>query len=494
MQTARPSGDAADRELAAAIEKAVCLGRSSLALIEHGAMRTRPELASALAFSLGRAAEEEEAFAEARELFERAALSDEGGLAARAQAHLAHLDYYGGRFEGGLARAESLIRASRGVEACEAHLYASVNAIALNRPLEAYAHARAARNLSQHVRDPSLRLDLRFRIARQVTHVLVAQGEYTAAASEAETAAAIGRAVASPRHLGFCAYLRGYVKAARGDPLATTLFREADRHWGGSSRAFGRWLQYLWAMTLRDLDDFAGARNLRLASGIRVPWEEPLFELAEGLPASAPDVTSCPADEFPFRLAALGVVFLDAGRFAEAREALATAVREFERCGLHHYRRGAAMALAAANLAAGDASSAAQMVQAELPMLVRYDVRRWPWWHQPAVLRLASFCVQRGLGTGYWPQVLQSVRRAGAALTDMLRARDLTEREIEIVRAWLAEPRKSRADLALTLGIGEASVRAHLNNIRRKLGCDARRGARAIRERIATLVGASAIG
>lgn len=484
----------ADEALAWDIERAVCLGRSALSLPQQLEARGRPGVAGALAFSLGRAAEEEDSFAEARERFERAALGGPTSLAARAEAHLAHLDYYSGRFAAGLARAESLAAGAHGVAACEAHLYASVNAIALNRPRDALAHAHRARNLSQRVRERHLRLDLHFRIARQIAHVLVAHGDYTEAASEAEAATAIAKRLRSPRHLGFSAYLRGYVLAARGDRLALAFFREADSHWGGSTRAFGRWLQYVWAMTLRDLGDVPGARNLRLASGIRVPWEEPLFELAEGSTPTTPDLTNSPSDELPFRLAARGVVALAAGRAKDARADLAAAAREFERCELHHYRRGAVMARAAAELADGDARAAAEALRVEVPALTRLDVRSWPWWYRPAVRRLAEFGLQHRLGATYWPRLLESVRRPGDAFAHVLRARDLTEREIEIVEAWLAEPQRSRSALAANLGIAEASVRAHINSIRRKLDCDSRRGARAVRERIAALAGRSAVG
>jgi DNA-binding CsgD family transcriptional regulator len=71
----------------------------------------------------------------------------------------------------------------------------------------------------------------------------------------------------------------------------------------------------------------------------------------------------------------------------------------------------------------------------------------------------------------------------------VLRARDFTERQIDVVRSWLAEPHLSRAELGSKLGIGEATVRAHLNVARRKLGCDGRRGADALRDRIAALAG-----
>src|SRR5207248_3017184 len=179
---------------AAEIERAICRGESNLVMLEQAELRAREDLDAALAFSLGRAAEDEQDFAEARRLFERASDLGSPGVRTRAEAHLAYLDY-------------------------------------------------------------------------------------SAAAAEAETASAIARATGSARQLGLAAYLRGHVCAARGDPVALTFFREADRHWGGSSRSFGRWLQYVWAVTLRNLGNISGAHNLRLASGIKVPWEEPLFDL-----------------------------------------------------------------------------------------------------------------------------------------------------------------------------------------------------------------------
>jgi len=485
-----PSTTQSDRDLALAIEKAVCLGRADVVMLEHAELRSRRrELPSVVAFSLGRAAEDEQAFGEARDLFDRAASGEDAETAARAEAHLAYLDYYARRCENGLARAVTLARSHHGIAASEAYLYASVNAQALNRALDALALGQSARNLSGRVRDGELRRDLHFRIARQLTHVLVAHGDYSAAASEAETASAIARATGGARLLGLAAYLRGYVHAARGDPLALTLFREADRHWGGGSRSFGHWLQYVWAVSLRDLGDIAGARNLRLASGIRVPWEEPLFELAEGSSPTLPDPTNCAPGDLPYMQAGRGVVFLALGKLPDAREMLVPAVREFERCDFHHDRRGAVLALAATELAAGDVAEAERLIRKETPALVRQEVRTWPWWRRPTVVRLARFAIQRGLAPNYWRRLLHSANQGETTLLDVLRARDLTERQIEIVRTWLADPQRSRGALAAALGIGEASVRAHLNVIRKKLGCDSRRGAGVIRDRIAAFGG-----
>src|SRR5207302_1909614 len=231
-------------------------------------LRAREDLDAALAFSLGRAAEDEQDFAEARRLFERASDLGSPGVRTRAEAHLAYLDYYAGRCEPGFARARAAARSGHGI-------------------------------------------------------------------------------------------------AARGDPVALTFFREADRHWGGSSRSFGRWLQYVWAVTLRNLGNISGAHNLRLASGIKVPWEEPLFDLAEGSPVTPPDAVNCPTEDMPFRLAARGVVFYAQGRFDEAAHDLRLAIREFERCEFHHERRGAALGLAAVELAAGELPVAETIVRRE---------------------------------------------------------------------------------------------------------------------------------
>ena len=474
---------------AAEIERAICRGESNLVMLEQAELRAREDLDAALAFSLGRAAEDEQDFAEARRLFERASDLGSPGVRTRAEAHLAYLDYYAGRCEPGFARARAAARSGHGIAAGEAHLYASVNAIALNRALDALDEAHAARNFAVRVRDRDLRHDLRFRIARQLVHVLVQYGDYSAAAAEAETASAIARATGSARQLGLAAYLRGHVCAARGDPVALTFFREADRHWGGSSRSFGRWLQYVWAVTLRNLGNISGAHNLRLASGIKVPWEEPLFDLAEGSPVTPPAAVNCPTEDMPFRLAARGVVFYAQGRFDEAAHDLRLAIREFERCEFHHERRGAALGLAAVELAAGELPVAETIVRREVETLVRQDVRTWPWWYRPAVIRVAKFALTIGVAPGYWRQMVQSADRAEGVLGDVLRARDLTERQIEVVRSWLAEPQLSRADLGSKLGISEASVRAHLNIARRKLGCDARRGAGALRDQISALTG-----
>jgi DNA-binding CsgD family transcriptional regulator len=486
----QPAGDerSANR-LALQIERAICRGESNLVMLEQAKLRAREDLDAAVALSLGRAAEDEQDFAEARRLFERAVNADEAEIRARAEAHLAYLDYYAGRCEPGLARARAAARSVHGLAAGEAHLYASVNAVALNRALDALEEAHTARNFAERVRDRELRHDLRFRIARQLVHVLVEYGDYSAAAAEAETASAIARATGSARHLGLAAYLRGHVCAARGDPVALTFFREADRHWGGSSRSFGRWLQYVWAVTLRNLGNISGAQNLRLASGIKVPWEEPLFDLAEGSPATPPDAVNCPSEDVPFRQAARGIVFYAQGRLEDAARELRPAIREFERCDFHHERRGASLALAATLLAAGDLPAAEAIVRDEVRSLVRHEIRTWPWWYRPAAIRVARFAVTIGVAPGYWRQMLQSADQAESDLADVLRARDLTERQIEVVRSWLAEPQLSRVELGDKLGVSEASVRAHLNVARRKLGCDGRRGAEALRDRIAALAG-----
>lgn len=475
--------------LASTIERAVCLGSSNLVMLEHADLLRRSDLPAALAFSLGRAAEDEQRFVEAQELFERAQRVGDPEIRARAEAHLAYLDYYAGRCEAGLAKARAAARSSHGIAASEAHLYASVNAVALNRALDALAEAHAARNFTVRIRDRDLRQDLRFRIARQLVHVLVQHGDYSSAESEAEAASVIARATGSARHLGLAAYLRGHVCAARGDPLALTFFREADRHWGASSRSFGRWLQYVWATTLRDLGNVAGAHNLRLASGIRVPWEEPLFDLAEGRAPTLPDITNSPADDLPFRQAARGVVFFAQRQLEDAREALGLALREFDRCEFHHERRAVALNLAAVELASGRTEEADRLLRKEVPSLVRQEVRTWPWWYRPAALSLAKRCIEIGLAPSYWRQIVHAVDSSQGVLVDVLHARDLTERQIEIVRAWLAEPDLSRAELGTKLGIGDASVRTHLNIVRRKLGCDGRRGSGAIRDRIAALAG-----
>ena len=102
---------------AAEIERAICRGESNLVMLEQAELRAREDLDAALAFSLGRAAEDEQDFAEARRLFERASDLGSPGVRTRAEAHLAYLDYYAGRCEPGFARARAAARSGHGIAA-----------------------------------------------------------------------------------------------------------------------------------------------------------------------------------------------------------------------------------------------------------------------------------------------------------------------------------------------------------------------------------------
>lgn len=468
---------------AIAIERAVCLGNTAAVVQSYAQLVDSPGLSPEVAFALGRAFKEEEQFATSEKLFSWASSTPGSQTAARAEAHLAHLDYYRGNFIRGAERALNIAKTEIGLARAEGALYASVNLIALNRSSEALVRAVEARNSAQRVRDELLRLDVAFRVQRQLVHVYVARGEYRAAQSVAEGASMIARRMDGPRHRGFSAYLHGYVAWARGDASALIHFREADREWGGADRAFGRWLQYLWAMTLRDLGHIAGARNLRAASGVKLSWEEPLFEAAEAREVALPDLQRCPRDELPFRLATRGLLLLLRGLPGPAQDSLANAAAEFERCELHHFRRGAALALAAARIADGATRSAAALLRSESVELERLGVQRWPWWHPEVTQRLATFCLRSGIAPNFWRR-FTSPKAVVPTHEDILRAFELTAREVEVVGTWLQHPTWDRAKLAAHLGIAEASLRNHLNRARRKLGCATQRGARALRARL----------
>lgn len=481
---ARRGGDWRSPTVAAArLERLIAAGRSADVLAQAGQTRTVPP---PIAFVLGRAAEDEEDFGSARDLFELALRADDAETAARATAHLAYLDYYAGLFEEGHSRALRVGRSPSPVVRVEAALYRSVNAMALNRSDEALEAALTAVNVSQRLRLPWLRIDLRFRVSRQLVHVLVARGGYTEASAEAERAAAIARRTGAGRYLGIAAYLRGYAKAARGERAALQFFRDADRQWGGAHHAFGRWLRYVWAAALRDHGDHLAARALHNTTTVRLTWEEPLFDLAEGR-FVMPETVGRPADELPFLGATIGLVSVATGDVDRGRAALVDAVQDFQRGGLEHYRRGASLALAAIALMSGRYDETAALIGAELPALTKGRIRRWPWWHQPIVHRLATFCLSNGIGVAYWRELLASTRPV-RALEEALRARDLTERELEAVLLWTRNPHLSRPMLAERLGVSESTTRNLLNRARRKLGVGARRGPEALRARIESLV------
>lgn len=435
------------------------------------------------AFALGRARKQAEDFVRARRLLAHAAESADRTLRARADAHLAHLDYYDGHFAAGLARARALAAQTRGLARAEAALYASVNAIALNDARLALRLALDAKHVSQRVADPVLRQDVRFRAARQLVHVLVASGDLIGAAAEAAAAEGIARRIGTARLRGYAAYLRGYVRYARGERAALADFAEAASHWGARYRAFGRWSQYLWACALRDHGEVEAARSLRDGSGVDLPWERPLFDIAEGRPPRAPALSGVPADELPFRAAASGVVALLGGDPGRARAHLASATAEFARCGLEHQRRGAALNLVVALEASGRHAEAGRLLAVETAALTRHEVVRWPWWTPPVAARLAELGAARN-GRGYWALLHDSLRRSTVAVAEALRSQELTEREIAVVTTWLEHRDWPRRRVAAALGISEASARNHLNHARRKLLCGTRRGPEALAARL----------
>lgn len=473
------------------IEREVAEGRSVglLELARDAQWSAPPDIA----FSLGRAAEEEQDFEVAERLFERAAESVSGTLRSRAMAHLAHLDYYAGHFAQGLERALRVAEGASGIARLESYLAASVNAIALNRSAASLAHATRARNATQRIRDPIIRADARFRITRQLVHVLVARGQYREAWSEAEAAEQRARGSPIGRLRAVACYLSGYVSQARGDRICLAYYREAAAAWPESSRAFGRWLMYVTALAHRDLGDATLAGVLKQASGIALPWEDPLFERAAGSEPVAKDPEERPLDERPFLLAARGCVALWAGNARAARTDLTSAVIEFERAELHHYRRGASLALAAARLVGGEHRPAAEILAEETPSLVKEEIFRWPWWDRQTTAILGDHARRSSIGVAYWERHFDQRAQAPLTIDQIMRARGLTPQESEVVRTWLATPNLSRAELAGAVHSSEPSVRNHLNRARMKLGCSRERGPEVLRRRIEELIASTPV-
>lgn len=466
----------------ALFESLLCAGRSGEVLRRLVAADPR-HLDPVTLFAYGRAALEEEDFDRAGSYLERVADVGADQLARRARAHLAYLDYYRGDFERGEERARAARDGATGIALVEASLYLSVNTIALNASRSALESALTAERTAQRIPEPQ-RSDLRFRILRQLAHVLVARGAYVTAWAIAERAAVIARRTGSDRHLGLAAYLRGYVKSARGEADALLFFSDADRYWGGTHHAFGRWLRFVWATALRDQGDLAGARRLRAASGIRIPWEDAVFDAAENATGVATPVTPR-RDEFPFFQATAGYLHALRNEIEQAGTSLRSAALEFERLELHHYRRGAVLTLAA-SLVKADPREAASLVRAEIAALTSQGIKRWPWWHLTLVRRLARFCIERGLEPAYWRDVMTSFG-GKMATRDLLRAHDLSERELEAIALWIENPAWSRTDLAHKMGVREATIRNLLNRGRRKLSVDSRRGPMALRARLGEL-------
>lgn len=314
----------------------------------------------------------------------------------------------------------------------------------------------------------SLRADLRFRCARQLVHVLVACAEYVEGAAEAEAAGTAVRALGDRWHLGFAAYLRGFVRAARGHADATLDYVEAERHWAGAYPHLHGWLRVVWATLLRDLGDVAAAELMRPRDHELPSWEGPLFALACGDRPALPDVGAASDDERPFLLATRGLLRLHVGEGADAERDLTEAVLAFDRSGLHHYRRGAALTLAFAYAQQGRRDVAVRSIRQEADGIVAAGLRRWPWWERHLVHENEVLFQAAGLPDSVRRDVTTAEREPLSDST-LMRSRGLTEREAQVVRTWIANPHYTREQLATALGIRVSSVRTHLNSVRRKL-------------------------
>jgi len=361
----------------------------------------------------------------------------------------------------------------------EANLFMSVNAIALNDSRTALQSILRANNMLPRVREPWLRTDLRFRVARQLVHVLVARGSYVEAWSEAERAMSVARRIGSRRLIGIAKYLGGFVLGARGDPAALTYLAEADREWGGE-HAFGRWVRYMWASVLRDHGEAPRATTMRDLSGVRIPWEDPLFELGVGRPGAI--ALEGTADERPFRLAASGLLLTAAEVYALAEPRLIESAALFERSELEHYRRGVTLTLVGLLLSMGEHGRAAALLDREAPALVRGQLTRWPWWYGPLAVKIAHYGIKHRPERDFWRRVGQ--HRPAQNTSSVLAAHGLSGGEIEVVARWVVNPHWSRRELAADLGLRESTVRNVLNRARRKMNCGPHRGAIEIMHRL----------
>lgn len=433
----------------------------------------------------GRAAKEAEDLPRARALLTAVARGALGEMRWRAEAQLAHLDYYDGRYAEGADRARRVLEEAQGVARAEAHLYLSANEIALNNGRQALREAMRALRMLPRVGGDDVRPELRFRIARQLVHVHTARGEYSDAYREATLADRLARLQGAGSG-AVAAYLRGFVRTATGDGHASEDLEEAQRGWPGNGR-FARWVLHVWAIAERQAGEVDAAARLNHASGQRIPWEQPLFDRAVGKTPAAPTIGGASRDEVPFRAAAAGVVAKRAGRVREAIGVLRTSIAGFEQADLGHYRRGASLALASALVAAGDRTAALEILADESSALAAASLLRWPWWSARDAQSLSEVALAAGLAKDYWSWQLASLQAPVANDEASLRAAHLTETEAHVVRVWLSRPALSRRALARELNVSEATLRNHINRIRDKLECGPRRGLPEVRAALGRL-------
>ncbi|MGH2797597.1 MAG: hypothetical protein ACRDM0_07970 [Thermoleophilaceae bacterium] len=447
-------------------------------------------------FLLAIAARRGERFRDALALFRSAATVDlPEELARRTQAEIAHLLYYEGRFDEGVATARQLVRRGpRDLSRAIALVALSVNELARN---DARAALRSANEALLEMRMLGAPLYQVVNVKLQLLHVTAQMGRADEAVRVARQARSEAQEVADPLQQARSEYGLGYALWAAGDHGSIDHFIRAEQLAHSRTGSLRAWIVFCLACSLRDFGFTAASEHFLAASSVNLRHERAWFDVRGGDVSSAVRWLTLPIarDEIPFLRSVAAAVRLT----SEPRKAASLAAKaagEFGRLGLHHYRRGAEFIEVGGLLRAGEDPT--ERLTHLISDLERAKTANWAFFEPALALECLAFADRRGIGREHARQLAASIRVRSSQVADeatlllarprllspaALRAfRDagLTNREIWVavqwLQSWLEGDRANRAELAGALAMSDASLRAHINAIRSKLALGRRRG------------------
>lgn len=405
----------------------------------------------------------------------------------------ARLSYYLGRFAAGrelgvrLAEGPSDLASARGLIA------QSANALALNDGHEAFA---AANHALLRLRTLRARASEVVDAQVQLTHVLAHMGRHADAVATARSCLTLARE-ANAADVARSEYALGFALSYAGSDEAIDRLLTAEAATRPRAGALWNWILFCIAACLRDRGLLDGAAAFLSRSSVAIRHERSWFayrtgDLSAALRWLLPAVR---ADERPFARTVIAAVRL---RRATGRPhgVVASAVHEFERDGLDHWRWGAMWIQLASAPAAPEQD---QRLRVLLDELTARDAVSWGFYDPlltAGVLRRAAPALRasgpaaallsraEAFGAPRPPRevnvLLESLHLLNPEALVALRNAGLTHAEMRtILRAlqtWLASGEIRRSELAASLGYRESSIRTHFAHIRSKLGIEGRRG------------------
>jgi hypothetical protein len=334
---------------------------------------------------------------------------------------------------------------------------------------------------------------------RQRAHLLAQSACYEQATEAAEACASSAARIASDWESaratytrGFVAWLCGRLEEARG------FFEQAEAGLRATASSTWRWTLCCLATVEAELGQPERAQRVAQQTGYATPATLAYLSLRAGEPAAAEKMLthdSGSEEPDPETRAVSGLIRCHLRDERAGVRELEEAGHSFSSRGLAHYAYGCAIHAAFWRARAG--LSQAETVHHVLESILKSGGEGFAWYDAEVALWLALHARKRGLAH---PNVKRMVDRAKTILAlseevqdlseleatpAQLKARGLTEREVETVQAIRRRAgagRHDRAGLAAELGVTENTLRIHIGRIRDKLEVGRRRGDAAILE------------